>query len=215
MSTDIILWDWDGTLVDSFPTLHKSFNVTRQEFGLSPWTFEEAKMNIAKSARDVFPEMFGKNAAAAEKLFYAAYADLAPQSVTAKAGRSEFLEETTQAGYQHLLISNKRGDILRQECEALGWNIYFKAIIGAGDAAEDKPSAAPVLMAYANARLAHKPEHFYVGDAPIDAHTARAAVLKSVLLVDETHQHDVLAPHSDIIMDFATFCQSVLTDKFK
>lgn len=206
----VILWDWDGTLVDSFPTIHEAYNKTRSEFGLEPWSFEETKKNNARSARDVFPEMFGNDAEAAEALFYKTYAELAPSLVKAKSGRGELLKAMSDMGYRHLLISNKRGDILRQECEALGWADYFHAVIGAGDADEDKPSAAPIALAYKKANLAHAPEHYYIGDAPIDAHTARAANIKCLLLVGETHNQEYLAPHSDTLMDYPEFRKWVL-----
>lgn len=212
MQQKVMLWDWDGTLVDSFPTIHEAYNKTRAHFGLEPWSYEETKKNIARSARDVFPEMFGGNAPEAEKLFYETYAQLAPTTVVAKKGREALLKDTAAKGMTHLLISNKRGDILRQECEALGWSEYFKAVIGAGDAAEDKPSAAPIQLAYERAKISQNPAHYYIGDAPIDGHTAKAARLKSLLLVGETHNHDYLAPHGDTLLDFDGFCRWLLED---
>ena len=211
MTDKVILWDWDGTLVDSFPTIHEAHNLTRQAFGLTPWTLRETKENVARSARDVFPEMFGEHAAQAEKIFYESYAELAPQNVAMKSGREDFLQATQAAGFKHLLISNKRGDILRRECDGLGWTPFFAAIVGAGDAPEDKPSAAPVTMAYAQAGLRQKQSHCYVGDAPIDAHMASAASITSILLLDESHNREFLMPHCDNVMTFNTFCRLFLT----
>lgn len=205
MAQKVILWDWDGTLVDSINTLHQVYNQTRGHFGMDEWTLEEAKTNIALSGREVFPRMFGENAAEAEALFYKTYAELAPKNVQAKEGRAAMLEETCSKGVTHLLISNKRGDILRAECKALGWEKYFKAIIGANDAREDKPSPAPIALAYEQANLETSPEHYYIGDAPLDGQTAKAAKIKSLLLAEETHGHDYLAPHGDEIMTYQNF----------
>ena len=210
MADKIILWDWDGTLVDSFPTIHEAYNKTRRHFGMNEWSFEETQKNIARSAREVFPEMFGDNAAQAEDLFYKTYAELAPKHVRAKEGRGDLLEATSDKGALHLLISNKRGDILRAECKALGWEKHFKAIIGANDATDDKPSAAPIALAYEKAKLRTSPEHYYIGDAPIDGLTAKAAKIKSLLLAGETHEHDYLAPHGDEIMTYADFKKWIL-----
>ena len=212
MTDKVILWDWDGTLVDSFPTIHKAHNKTRQAFGLTPWSFAQTKENVARSARDVFPEMFGENAAQAEQIFYESYAELAPHNVVIKPGREAFLHKTQAAGFKHLLISNKRGDILRRECDGLGWTSFFAAIVGAGDAAADKPSAVPITMAYRQAGLEQQKNHCYVGDAPIDAHTACAASMKSILLLDETHNRDFLTPHCANVMAFEAFCRLWLTE---
>ena len=201
----VILWDWDGTLVDSFPTIHQSLNRAMAAFGHTLWSYEQTKKHIGKYGRAVFSDIFGEDGPAAEELFYQSYAELARQSVVAKPGRGTLLEQTAAAGVKHLVISNKRGDILRQECESLGWMNYFSALVGAGDACEDKPSPVPVSVAYKMARIRQAPEHLYVGDAPVDGKLARAAKLKSLLLVDETHSLEHLAGQGDEVMSFADF----------
>ena len=45
------------------------------------------------------------------------------------------------------VVSNKTGRFLRAEAQHLGWGSLFQRLIGAGDAAFDKPDAAPVHMA--------------------------------------------------------------------
>ena len=45
------------------------------------------------------------------------------------------------------VVSNKAGRFLRAEVAHLGWAAHFGAVIGAGDAAADKPDPAPILLA--------------------------------------------------------------------
>ena len=54
-----ILFDWDNTLVDSWPVIHQSLGATFDAMGHEPWSFEETKINVRLSLRDSFPKMFG------------------------------------------------------------------------------------------------------------------------------------------------------------
>ncbi|MBI1362833.1 MAG: HAD hydrolase-like protein [Proteobacteria bacterium] len=188
-----IFWDWDGTLVDSFETIRQAYNAARSAFGLSSWSLEEAHANVAKSGRDTFPAMFGENAAAASDIFYSTYNRLAPELVKAKPGRAQLLRDLIDAGMMMAVVSNKRGDILRAEVKALGWEGYFVALVGSGDAATDKPSLAPMQLAASNAGVRLTADIPYIGDAPIDAEAAKIAGLSAVLLAGETHSREALS----------------------
>lgn len=198
----LLVWDWDGTLVDSFETIRQAYNAARTAFGLPAWSLEETHMNVALSGRDVFPKMFGENAEEAAVIFYKTYEDMAAETVIAKPDRADLLARTTAKGIDHVIVSNKRGDILRAECQALGWNTYFKAIVGAGDAETDKPSAAPVVLAYKQAHLVHDSTHLMIGDTPVDGHTAKAAGIQSILLSGETRDAATLVGEADYVMEY-------------
>lgn len=190
--TRMILWDWDGTLVDSFETIRQAYNAARTAFDLPPWTLEETHQNVAKSGRDTFPAMFGDNAAAAERIFYETYNDLAPTTVKPKQGREVLLKALHVAGIPQGVVSNKRGDILRKECAALGWHDFFIALVGAGDATADKPDAAPVKLAISQMGMPLSGKSVYIGDGPIDAHTAQSVDIQAILLEGETHTKTAL-----------------------
>ena len=55
-----ILFDWDNTLVNTWPLIHKAINVTFQEYGLEPWSLEKVKENAHESSREAFPKLFGE-----------------------------------------------------------------------------------------------------------------------------------------------------------
>ena len=198
----VIVWDWDGTLVDSFETIRTAYNAARTKFGLPAWSLEETHINVALSGRDVFPKMFGENAEEASTIFYKTYEAMAAKTVVAKPDRGNMLERTSAMGIEHVIVSNKRGDILREECEALGWNSFFKAIVGAGDAVTDKPSPAPVTLAYKQANIKPDASHIMIGDTPVDGHTAKAAGIKGLLLSGETREAADLEGEADYIMEY-------------
>ncbi|MBL8673183.1 MAG: HAD family hydrolase, partial [Alphaproteobacteria bacterium] len=79
---------------------------------------------------------------------------------------------------------NKRGDILRAEADHLGWTGYFGRLVGADDAARDKPDPAPVRLALAAGGLEPGPETWFVGDTGIDMVCGSAAGCTPVLVGD-------------------------------
>lgn len=202
MSTKLIVWDWDGTLVDSFEVLRKAYNAARREYGMPEWTLEEAHANIALSGRESFPKMFGENADGAAKIFYDIYETEAPKSVVAKPERVALLDMLLEKGVKQVIVSNKRGDILRAECKALGWEHYFDAVIGAGDALIDKPAADPVYLAYNQAKVKVEANHLMIGDMPVDGQTAKAAGIKGLLLIGETQTRETLQDSADYVMEY-------------
>ncbi|MCI5049029.1 MAG: HAD family hydrolase, partial [Rickettsiales bacterium] len=69
-------------------------------------------------------------------------------------------------------VSNKKGDNLRKEISHLGWDHYFDAIVGAGDAHADKPDPAPVMLALKETDIQPQ-ECWFVGDTTIDLECAQ------------------------------------------
>ena len=64
-----ILFDWDNTLIDSWPTIVDALNATFEAFNMAPWTMIEAQARVAKSMRDSFPALFGDEWRAAGEVF--------------------------------------------------------------------------------------------------------------------------------------------------
>ena len=54
---------------------------------------------------------------------------------------------TAGAAWPQGVVSNKAGRYLRAEVAHLGWAAHFGAVVGAGDAAADKPDPAPIHLA--------------------------------------------------------------------
>jgi len=47
-----LLFDWDNTLVNTWPAIHDANNYTLVAMGHEPWTFEETLQRVRKSMRD-------------------------------------------------------------------------------------------------------------------------------------------------------------------
>ncbi|MEO1193259.1 MAG: HAD hydrolase-like protein [Pseudomonadota bacterium] len=162
------LFDWDNTLVDTWVAIHAALETTFTAMGQEPWTLEQCKERVRASARDAFPPLFGERAAEATEIFYAAFRASHLEQLRPYPGAVDLLERLASAGLAAGVVSNKAGPLLRAEVAALGWQAYFTALVGANDAARDKPAAdAPFMALEAMGKQASEAVWF-VGDTDID-----------------------------------------------
>ena len=177
-----IVFDWDNPLVDTFPTIHAALNVVQGAMGVERWTLEEAHVRVRQSVRDVFPVMFGERWEEAREIFYRAFEEVHLRELRVLPGAGELLQQAGEAGILLAVVSNKTASYLRREAEHLGWNRHFHRVIGATDAARDKPAPDPVHMALDGLDIAAGPEVWFVGDTDIDLECAHHAGCVPVLV---------------------------------
>ena len=163
-----ILFDWDNTLVDTWTVIHAALEPTFEAMGQRPWTLEECRQRVRGSARDEFPKLFGDRTAEATRLFYerfeATHLDLLRPLPGAKALLASLSEQRIRLG----VVSNKRGTTLRKESAHLGWDHHFQRLVGATDAARDKPAPDPVYLALGIDEPPAAGEVWFVGDTDVD-----------------------------------------------
>ena len=191
----VLLYDWDNTLVDGWAGITAALNATFAEFGHPVWTVEDTRGRVRVSLRDSFPVMFGDRWEYARDIFYETLTKTHLAHVSPMPGVPGVLN--TGAAWPQGVVSNKAGAFLRREVGHLGWNGFFGAVIGAGDAHADKPDPAPIHLALANFGHAPDPSVWYMGDTALDMQAARAAGVTAVLIGDADHDGGVerAAPH--------------------
>ena len=193
-----ILFDWDNTLVDGWAAIEAGLNAAFREFGLPQWDRTQVLANVRRALRESFPELFGADWERARDIFYAEVRACHLQVLTPMPGAAMALE----AGAGRLpmgVVSNKQGPLLRAEALHLGWDRHFGPLIGAGDAAADKPSPAPILMALEALGLSPAPDIWYVGDTALDMQAARTAGVRAVLMGDAAHDGGIGATGAEQI----------------
>lgn len=170
-----ILFDWDNTLVDTWPVIHEALAYCFTQMGHEPWTLEEVKTKVARSMRDYFPELFGDRWEEAGEYYLEGYRKLHCGKLQPLPGAAELLEAIHQAGLYQAVVSNKKGDTLREEAKHIGWAPYFGAVIGSDDAANDKPHPDHAIMALAAYPHPHGADIWFIGDSEVDMHLAANA----------------------------------------
>lgn len=167
-----IVFDWDNTLVDTFPTIHAAMNATLTAMGQANWTLAETHEQARQSLRDHFPVLFGERWQEAREIFYAAFRRVHLEQIAPMDGAGETLRRLHGSGLPLAVVSNKTGQYLRREAVHLGWDRYFTCLVGANDAAKDKPSREPLDRALASIGIAPSKLVWFVGDANIDMECA-------------------------------------------
>ncbi|MEE2954963.1 MAG: HAD hydrolase-like protein [Pseudomonadota bacterium] len=167
-----VLFDWDNTLVDTWPIIHDSMNVTLKQMGRSVWTLEETQERVRRSLREAFPEMFGEEWKRARNCFYERFREIHLKGLKELPGAESVLKIFHKKNVYLGVVSNKMGNHLRKEVNHLGWNKYFGGLVGATDAIADKPSVEPVIMALQGSGIEPSPEVWFIGDTKIDMECA-------------------------------------------
>jgi phosphoglycolate phosphatase len=191
-----VIFDWDNTLVNTWPIIHDALNATFREMGTRLWELEETKARVRKSMRDSFPEIFGEQWEKAGELYQHNYRSSHLNKLEALPLAQELLVEVRRLGLYNVVVSNKKGPNLREEVRHIGWDHYFDNIIGAHDAARDKPHTDPVHMAFEKSQIRPGSDVWFIGDSEIDLECAMNAGCTGILYGESAAEHpDYSATH--------------------
>jgi len=198
-----VLFDWDNTLIDSWPCIHRVVNILMARMGQPTWTMDETRRRIGRSMRDTFPEMFGDRWQEARDLFLSEFQAVHLDMLAVLDGIEPMLHDLRARGVPMGLVSNKSGALLRREIDALGWRDLFFAVVGAGDAAHDKPAPEAVALALESAPGAAgtlpDASIWFVGDSPTDMLCAHACGLTPLLLRAWAPQANEFGDHPPLV----------------
>ena len=175
-----IIFDLDGTLVDSAPDLHECANVLMDEMGLPSLELKTVTGFIGHGIAPLVQAVLKHNKAAlspndsaqAITRFTEIYAANPAQFCQPYAGVIDALAALKASGREMAICTNKSCRLARRVVDAVGLDIYCPVLIGGDSLAVRKPDPAPL---YECARLLGNKNYLYVGDSEIDAHTAQKA----------------------------------------
>jgi phosphoglycolate phosphatase len=179
-----LLFDWDNTLVDTWPLIHRALHATQTKYGADVWSLEEVKAKVGKSLRDSFPEMFGDDWAEAGKFYTETYRSFHKEEFHLLPQVNELLDFLSDYGVPVGVVSNKMGESLRREITNMGLNAHFQVLIGAGDAKRDKPHADPAALALEKIGIPMNDKVFFIGDTITDLGCAKAGGMSAILYGD-------------------------------
>lgn len=188
ITPNAVLFDWDNTLVNTWPIIHQALFHTFEDMGKQPWSFEETKARVRHSMRDSFPKLFGDDWQKASDAYQHHYRAIHLKHLEALPKAEEVLKLLAAKGLYVAVVSNKKGPNLRTEISHLGWDGYFKCAVGAGDAEQDKPSAAPVVMAMQPSGRVADAATLFIGDSVIDIECAKHSGCSAMIYGDITSE---------------------------
>jgi phosphoglycolate phosphatase len=194
-------FDWDGTLVDSFTFLHKAHNHAQLTLGIPQTSLDEFHVYFGRSREILYRDMYGDKAEEARKHFETFVRGNHLKDLQPMDGAEELLRTLKKLSIPAGLVSNKKGDFIRAEVTNFGWDDYFVSIVGAAEAAQDKPSAAPLLLAIEKANITeNRNDIWYVGDTETDLACAKEAGCPSVLVETSHEAVDYSGKYSPVLV---------------
>jgi phosphoglycolate phosphatase-like HAD superfamily hydrolase len=167
-----LLIDLDGTLVDAFTTIHRSYCHVLPQFGRPTPTPAEVRRAVGGGLENAMRNFLPEELIVEAVRQHLAHTDqILLEDVTLLPGALELLRAEHAAGTKLAAFTNKRGDHSRRVCEHLGATPYLRAVFGAKDTPWLKPQ--PEFAAHVLAALEARPEStVLIGDSPFDVEAA-------------------------------------------
>ena len=176
MSVHAILFDFDGTLADSFAPITASTNHVRQAYGLPALPESEVRRYVGLGLDDLMQRLVPNAPLADAVARYRVHHQTVMLTHTKlMPGVAETVPELARRGYRQVVCSNKRVEFTRQLVQVLGLAPYLAAVLGPDDVG-NRPKPDPAMLLEALTRLqTTAAEAVYIGDMAVDVHTAQAA----------------------------------------
>ncbi len=179
MTYKTILFDLDGTLVDTASDLGHALNLQLQQYGKSPLPDSVIRPFASHGSRGLLHLGFGITPADAHFIqmrdeYLDLYEGVLTRSPLLFDGMQAILEGIVAKGLSWGIVTNKPRRFTVPLVKSLG--LYHNAIcvISGDDAPQPKPSPATLLLACEKAQV-HAKECIYIGDAERDIEAGRAA----------------------------------------
>jgi phosphoglycolate phosphatase len=198
-----VIFDWDGTLVDSTDWVLSAHNYVRENMGLSLWTKEDIFGCSSLSTRELYPKIYGKDAQTAMSMLFDYTDKYNLDGANPYDNAEKILEFLVKQEQVLAIVSNRRHEPLNEMVDHMKWRKYFMSVIGAGHAEKDKPSAIPLLMAMAEIDESLMPHDvLYVGDTETDLLTAKNTGCPVVLIQSDKPRPNLIDKYSpDYVFD--------------
>ncbi|MGB4504338.1 MAG: HAD-IA family hydrolase [Syntrophaceticus sp.] len=170
---EAIIFDLDGTLIDSIPLIRLSFEHTFNQLGL-PWGKGEVLNTIGLPLRDVAKHYAPDHV----EEFLAVYAEY--QVKTQKKLLKPFpqakktLSHIQKKGYRTGVVTSKRRKATSESLSITGLEKYLEVVVTVEDASKPKPNPDSLLSALEQLN-AHPSQAVYIGDSIYDIITGKNA----------------------------------------
>jgi phosphoglycolate phosphatase len=203
IAVDLIVFDLDGTLVDSLPDLTNAANFACRSLGLPEHPRKEIQGMIGDGERKFVARFLGpgneKYAEAALKLYLDYYYHHVGDLTRLYPGVKETLKEL--AGKKLAVLSNKLQSLTEEVLRVMGILQVFLAVRGGGRELALKPSPEPLLALIRDLR-ADPGRTLMVGDKPADILTGKGAgALTAAVTYGYGDLASIRAAAPDLLMD--------------
>lgn len=206
---ELIIFDFDGTLINSIPDIVLAINKMLSHYHLEPLTEEQvtpfvgngAVILVTRALEHGIQNQKASNELVKEafEIYFAAYREVTCDKTYTYPGVLETLDYLDKKGYKMVICSNKPYSFMEPILEKLSIKQFFKCWIGEDSLTEKKPNAAPLL------HLAHKmntsiEKCIMVGDSKNDILAAQNAGMENIGLTYGYNYNEHIAEYNPTIV---------------
>jgi phosphoglycolate phosphatase len=170
-----IIFDFDGTLIDSYEAIAESLNRVRSAHSLPSLEVAAVVAMVGHGLEHLITEAIGpEHVEEGVKAFRESYAKLCLEKTKLLPDVKETIESLDGRGYAMAIATNKPSYFARDILKALEIDHLFVEVVGPNDVEKPKPD--PEMLELIMARIGLGPEEVvYVGDMLLDIEVARRA----------------------------------------
>ena len=169
-----VLFDLDGTLVDSYTALAEAVNHARRTHGLHELSSARIRECVGEGVERLLQRAFERADIPHSVIdaFEKRYDEVCCEESKVLAGVHATLKELHELGIAMAVCTNKPTVFSKKILDFLGLSHYFAAIVGPDVAGARKPDAKHLQVTLQSVRCAAE-DALFVGDMPIDVRAAR------------------------------------------
>jgi phosphoglycolate phosphatase len=179
-----VLFDLDGTLLDTAPDMVGALNALRQERRLALLPYAAIRSSVSHGAARVvqagFPDADPESQQQLQRRFLEIYRGALCRETRLFPGMDEVLNELASLGIKSGIVTNKAAWLTDPLLAELGLRARFACVVSGDTVAERKPHPLPLLHAAALAGVTPS-ECIYVGDAERDVQAAHRAAMPALV----------------------------------
>jgi HAD superfamily hydrolase (TIGR01509 family) len=182
-----LLLDLDGTLVDAFTTIHRSYCHVLPQFGRPAPSIEQVRRAVGGGLENAMRNFLPEELIVEAVRRHLAHTDLILlEDAKLMPGALALLRAQHAAGTILAAFTNKRGDHSRRICQHLGLTPHLRGVFGAKDTPWLKPQ--PEFAAYVLGQLgAQAATTLMIGDSPFDVEAAHQGGFACWCVTTGTH----------------------------
>jgi 2-phosphoglycolate phosphatase len=195
-----LVFDLDGTLVDSYEAITASLNHACSHFGLEPLPAAKVRLMVGRGLEQLIASVLGQDRTGeGVRLFREHYAVNWGAGTHALPGAADAVRELERRGYRMAVASNKPARFSRAILADCGMLLWFGAVEGPDTAGVTKPEPTMVRRCLHTLGL-EAAETLYVGDMVLDVETARRAGLRVALVPGGSSPPEELQATGELVL---------------
>lgn len=207
-----IVFDLDGTLVDSYRAIAASVNHARRHFELAPLDPEVIRARVGRGLEALLTELVGEpHVEQAVGLFRQRYAEVYEGQTVELPGVVETLRRLQRSGYCMAVASNKPSRFTTPILDQTGILPFIASVQGPDLVASHKPEPTMILRCLEQMNVTRS-ETVYVGDMLLDVESAARAGLPVILVSGGSSGQDELRSTGQVLLNSLSALPALLGD---